>query len=82
MLEVVPEVVPAEGAMITARTAAPSPPCGASAASSPAPRPAAATDTTANAAVGPEVILGHPTLYTSNDIPLDEVVSTAHRALS
>jgi hypothetical protein len=32
--------------------------------------------------VGLEVILGHPTLYATDDIPLDEAVSTAHRALS
>jgi hypothetical protein len=36
----------------------------------------------AGAAVGSEVIPGHPTLYASDDIPLDEAVSMAHRALS
>jgi hypothetical protein len=32
--------------------------------------------------VGPEVILGHPTLYVPDDIPLDEALSMSHRALS
>jgi hypothetical protein len=32
--------------------------------------------------VGLEVIMGHPTFYAPDDIPLDEVVSMAHRALS
>jgi hypothetical protein len=80
--EVEPQEVPVEGAMIATRTAAPSPPRGASEASSPAPHVAAVAGATADAAVGPEVILGHSTLYTPDDIPLDEVVSTAHRALS
>jgi hypothetical protein len=86
MLELVPEVmpkeVPTEGAMIVAHTSAPSPPHGASAMSSPAPHAAAAVSAAAGAAVGLEVILGHPTLYASDDIPMYEVVSMAHRALS
>jgi hypothetical protein len=82
VLELVPEVVLVEGAMITVRAAAPSPPCGASAASSLVPRAVAVAGATSNAMVGLEVILGHPTLYATDDIPLDEAVSTAHRALS
>jgi hypothetical protein len=31
---------------------------------------------------GLEVVLGHPSPYASGDIPLDDAVSTAHRALS
>jgi hypothetical protein len=67
--------------MIAANVAAP-PPCGAPATSSLAPRAAAAVGAVADAAVGPEMILGHPTLYVSDNIPLDEAVSTAHRAPS
>jgi hypothetical protein len=80
--EPVPEEVPTKGAMITARTTSPSPPRGASVASSPAPHAAATAGAAASAAVGPEVILGHPTLYTPDYIPLDEAVSMAHKALS
>jgi hypothetical protein len=61
---------------------APSPTHGASAASSLAPRAGAATGAAAGAVVGPEVILGHPTLYAPDDIPLDEALSMSHRALS
>jgi hypothetical protein len=80
--EVVSEEVPVEGAMIAVRTAAPSPPRGASAASSLAPHAAAAVGTAANTTVRPEVILGHPTFYAAGNIPLDEAVSMAPRALS
>jgi hypothetical protein len=80
--EPVPEEVPVEGVMIVAHAAAPSPPHGASATSSPAPRAAAAASAAVGVAVGPEVILGHPTSYASDDIPLEEAVSTAHRAMS
>jgi hypothetical protein len=80
--KVVSEEVPVEGTMITVRAAAPSPPRGASAASSPAPHAAAAVGAAASATVGPKVILGHPTLYAAGDIPLDEAVSMAPRALS
>jgi hypothetical protein len=76
--EVVPEEVPVEGAMITVQEAAPSPSHGAPAASSPPPCTVAAMGTVAGAAAGLEVLLGHPTLYAPYDIPLDEVVSTAH----
>jgi hypothetical protein len=31
---------------------------------------------------GMEVVLGHPTPYAPDDIPLGEAMSTAHRALS
>jgi hypothetical protein len=78
----VPEEVPVEGAMIVAHAASPSPLHGAATASSPAPRAAAATGIAVGVAVRPEVIMGHPTFYVSDDISLDEAVSTAHRALS
>jgi hypothetical protein len=58
---VVLEEVLVEGAMIAACAGAPSPPHGASAVSSSTPR--AAAGATAGTALGPEVILGHPTLY-------------------
>jgi hypothetical protein len=80
--EVVPEEVPVEGAMIIVHTVAPSPPHGAAAASSSAPRVATVAGTTTSVAVGLEVIMGHPTFYAPDDIPLDEAVSMAHRALS
>jgi hypothetical protein len=78
----VPEEVPVEGAMIVAHAASPSPPHGAATASSPAPRAATAIGIAVGVAVRPEVIMGHPTFYVSDDISLDEAVSTAHRALS
>jgi hypothetical protein len=68
--------------MIVAHTATPSPPHGAAVASSLAPRAAVAVGAAAGVIVGPEVIMGHPTFYAPDDIPLDEAVSTAHRALS
>jgi hypothetical protein len=78
----VPEVVPVEGAMIIAHVAAPSPPHGAAEASSPAPRAAAAVDTTAGVVGELEVVMGDPTFHAPDDIPLDEAVNTPHRALS
>jgi hypothetical protein len=82
--ELVPEVVlkeiPMEGAMIAASAVAPSPSHGASAPSPPVPRIAAAVG--AASGTGLEVVLGHPTPYAPDDIPLGEAVSTAHRALS
>jgi hypothetical protein len=80
--EVVLEEVPMEGAMIVVRTAAPSPSHGAPAMSSSAPHAATAVGAAASAAAGLEVVLGHPTLYVLDNIPLDEAVSTTHRALS
>jgi hypothetical protein len=73
--EVVPEQVPVEGAMIIARAATPSP-----ASSSSFPRIAA----TAGAASGVRLkaVLGHPSPYAPGNVPLDEAMSTAHRALS
>jgi hypothetical protein len=82
--ELVPEVVlkeiPMEGAMIAASATTPSPSRGASALSPPAPRIAAAVGVAS--VTGLEVVLGHPTPYAPDDIPLGEAVSTAHRALS
>jgi hypothetical protein len=78
--EVVLEEVPTERAMITARAAAPSPSHGAPVPSSLAPL--IATGMGAASGTGLEVVLGHPTPYAPDDIPLGEVVSTAHRALS
>jgi hypothetical protein len=78
--EVVLEEVPAEGAMIATCAVTPSPSHGAPVPSSLAPRVAAAVGATSGA--GLEVVLEHPTPYASDDIPLDEVVSTTHRALS
>jgi hypothetical protein len=60
--EPVPEVVSVEGAMITAHTAAPSPPHGAAEACSPVPSVAAATDIAAGVVGEPEVVMGHPHL--------------------
>jgi hypothetical protein len=80
--EVVPKEVPVEGAMIAVRAVAPSPPRGASTASSPAPRVATAAGAIASAALGLEVILGHPHPLRTGRIPLDETMNTAHRALS
>jgi hypothetical protein len=68
--------------MVIAYTASPSPPHGATEASSPAPRAAAAVDTAAGVVGELEVVMGHPTFHAPDDIPLDEAVSTAHRALS
>jgi hypothetical protein len=83
--EVVPEVVqeeaPAEGAMITIRTAvAPSPSHVARAPLLLVPRRAAAYGATADE--GMEVVLGHLTPYAPGDISVSEAVSTAHQALS
>jgi hypothetical protein len=82
VLEVVPEEALVEGAMIVVHVAAPSPPHGAATTSSPTPRTTAATSAAAGVAVGPKVIMGHPTFYAPDDIRLDESVILAHRALS
>jgi hypothetical protein len=77
VLEVVREEAPAEGAMITVRTAAAPPPsCGARAPLSSVPRTAVASGATTGA--GMEVVLGHPTPYASGDISMGEAVSTSH----
>jgi hypothetical protein len=74
---VVQEEAPTEGAMIAARMAvAPPPSRGARAPLSSAPRRAAASG--AAAGEGMEVVLGHPTPYTSGDISVSEAMSTAH----
>jgi hypothetical protein len=78
--EVVLEEVPADGAMIVVRAATPSPSHGAPAPSSPVPRIAIGAGTASG--TGLEVVLGHPTPYAPDDIPLGEAVSTAHQALS
>jgi hypothetical protein len=79
--EVVREEAPAEGAMITIRTAAAPPPsCGARAPFSLAPRTAVTSGATTD--VGMEVVLGHLTPYVPDDISLVEAVSMAHQALS
>jgi hypothetical protein len=80
--EPVPEVVPVEGAMIITHAAAPSPPHGVAEASSSAPRVAAAADATTVVVREPEVVMGHPTFHAPDDIPLDEAMSMARRALS
>jgi hypothetical protein len=80
--EVVLEEVPVEGAMIVTHVATPSPPHGAAVASLLEPHVATAAGDAPDAMVGPEVILGHPTSYAPDDIPLEEAVSTAHGALS
>jgi hypothetical protein len=79
-LELVPEEVPVEGAMITMRAAAPSLSHDTPASFSPAPRIAAAKGAASGAVL--EVVLRHPTPYALDDIPLGETVSTAHRALT
>jgi hypothetical protein len=79
VLEVVPEEALVEGAMIVVHVAAPSPPHGAATTSSPAPRTTAVASAAAGVAVGPKVIMGHPTFYAPDDIRLDESVSLAHR---
>jgi hypothetical protein len=76
------EEVPVEGLMIVVHPTAPSPPHGVAAVSSPAPHIAASMGAAAGVAVGPKVIMGHPTFYALDDIPLDEAVSMAHRVLS
>jgi hypothetical protein len=68
--------------MIVVHAAAPSLPHGAAEASSPATHTAAATDATASVVGELEVVMGHPTFHVPDDIPLNEAVSTAHRALS
>jgi hypothetical protein len=82
VLEPVPEVIPVEEAMIVVHVVAPSPPHATAEVSSPAPHAAAVMDTAANVVGEPEVVMGHPAFHATDDIPLDEAVSTAHRALS
>jgi hypothetical protein len=81
VLEVVLEVVPMEGVMIIAHAVVP-PPHGAAEASSPASRAAAATNSIASVVGEQEVVMEHPTFHALDNIPLDEAVSMAHRALS
>jgi hypothetical protein len=79
--EVVREEAPAEGAMITIRTAvAPLPSCGARALFSSVPHMVVALRAATGA--GMEVVLGHPTPYSLDGISLSEVMSMAHQALS
>jgi hypothetical protein len=68
--------------MIITHVVAPSLPHGAAEASSPAHRIAIAMDVTTGVVGEPEMVMGHPTFHALDDIPLDEVVSTVHRALS
>jgi hypothetical protein len=85
-----PEVAPspslvevlAEEATPVVRTAVPSSPRAAAAASSPALGTAAAADAGADAAGETEVVTGHPTYHAPGDVSLDGAVSTALRALS
>jgi hypothetical protein len=79
--EPIPEVVLVEGATIVTQAATP-PPHGAAEASSLAPHAATAVDVAAGVVGEPEVVMGHPTSHASDDIPLNEAVSMAHRALS
>jgi hypothetical protein len=72
--------VPIEGAMIAAHMVTPSPSHGAPVPSPSSPRIAAAAGAASGAEL--EVVLGHPAPYALGDIPLDKVMSTAHRALS
>jgi hypothetical protein len=74
--KVVPEEVPAEGAMIIVHAVAPSPSYGAPASFSSAPRIAAVAGAASGA--GLEIVLGHPTPYASDDIPLGKDVSMTH----
>jgi hypothetical protein len=67
--------------MIIVHGAAP-PSHGAAEASSPAHRTAAAVDAAANVVRVPEMVMGHLTFHAQDDIPLDEAVNMAHRALS
>jgi hypothetical protein len=82
MPEDVPEEAPVEGAMIITHVAGPSPTHGAVEASSLAPHVADIMDAAAGVAVETEVMMGHPTFYAPDDIPLDESTSVAPRALS
>jgi hypothetical protein len=66
--------------MIATRAATPSPSHGTPAPFSSVPRIAATRGAASGA--GLAVVLGHPTPYAPDDIPLGEVVSMAHRALS
>jgi hypothetical protein len=72
-LEVVPEEVPAKGAMIIVCALAPSPSHAAPAPFSLAPHTTAFTGAATDA--GLEVVLGHPTPYAPDDIPLGEAMS-------
>jgi hypothetical protein len=79
MPKAVPGEVPAEGAMIAARTATHSPSHSAPALSLSSPRIAIAVGAVSGTRL--EVVLGHPAPYASGDVPLDEAMSTPHRAL-
>jgi hypothetical protein len=76
----VPGEVPAEGGMTAACTPTPSPSHGAPMSSLPSPCIATAMGAASN--TGLEVVLGHPAPYVLGDVPLDEAMSTPHRAMS
>jgi hypothetical protein len=80
--ELIPEVVPVEGVMTIVHPVTPSSPHGAAEASSLTPHVAIATDAAAGVVGELEVVMEHPTFHALDDIPLDEAVSMAHRALS
>jgi hypothetical protein len=84
--EVVPSPLPvevlAEEATPVVRTAVPSSPLAAAAASPSVLGTAAPTDAAADAVGETEVVMGHPTYHAPGDISLDGSVSTALRALS
>jgi hypothetical protein len=80
--KVVPEVVLEGGTMVVVHTVAPSPPHGATEASSSAPRATAALDAAAGGVGGLEAVMGHPTFHAPGDVPLDEAMGMAHQALS
>jgi hypothetical protein len=77
-----PVEVLAEEATSVMRTAVPSSPLAATAASPSALGTATPADAAADAVGEPEVVMGHPTSHAPGDIFLDGVVSTALRALS
>jgi ribosomal protein S27E len=79
--EVVLEEVPVEGAMIVAHVADPLP-HGAVEASPPAPPHSYSHRRCCRCCGEPEVVMGHPTSHALDDIPVDEAVSMAHKALS
>jgi hypothetical protein len=77
-----PVEVLAEEATPIVRTAVPTSPLAAAAASSPALGTAAAADAGADAVGETEVVMGHPTYHAPGDVSLDGAVSTALRTLS
>jgi hypothetical protein len=77
-----PVEVLAEEATPVVRTAVPSSPLAAAAASPLALGTAAPADAAADAVGEPEVVMGHPTCHAPGGISLDGAVSTALRALS